>query len=120
MNTTDFNQSAASFNQEEEEEDAEDLPSCEENLFVFQLRSFPTLDRYHMAQRPQIPFVIHNTVENRVVALLRERFEIINPTMYVVRILTIKDILMILFFIFKSVWYLDNPIYKNCIQIIWT
>ena len=45
----------------------------ETGLFVFQLRSFPTLDKYRDCERPVIPFVVHNTVMERTDALLKER-----------------------------------------------
>ncbi|XP_023932289.1 WD repeat-containing protein 93 isoform X1 [Lingula anatina] len=43
------------------------------SLFVFTLRSFPTLDDYLRRQRPDIPYVIHNTVDKRIETLLKER-----------------------------------------------
>ena len=49
------------------------VDNCPHNLFVFQLRSFPTLERYWKRQREELPYVIHSTVEKRVDALLQER-----------------------------------------------
>ena len=42
-------------------------------LFVYQLRSFPSLDSYMNKQRDPVPYMVHSTLEKRVDALLKER-----------------------------------------------
>ena len=45
----------------------------ENGIFVFKLQSFPALEKYCTKQRPEIPLLIHNSVSDRIEALLRER-----------------------------------------------
>ncbi|KAK3097698.1 hypothetical protein FSP39_012246 [Pinctada imbricata] len=62
-----------------EDEDNEVAPGAGEesdgsgSLFVYQLRSFPTLDSYVNKHRDPVPYMVHTTLEKRVDALLKER-----------------------------------------------
>jgi len=42
-------------------------------LYVFQTRSFPTLDKYRKQHHEDVPFIVHSTIENRIEALMKER-----------------------------------------------
>ncbi|XP_060554137.1 WD repeat-containing protein 93-like isoform X3 [Ruditapes philippinarum] len=42
-------------------------------VFVYQLRSFPSLDQYWKIKRSSQPFTVHTTIEERVDSLLAER-----------------------------------------------
>lgn len=69
-------------NQSEEEENpaAEDSPEDDDvitqsrdSLFVFQLRSFPSLDQYREKQKESLPYILHPLAEDRLNALLKNR-----------------------------------------------
>jgi len=65
-----------------EEDETEETEKVEESvvetslgmLFVFQLRSFPTLDEYNERQRKPVPYKVHTTIDQRVDALMTERY----------------------------------------------
>ena len=66
----------------EQKQSSDNVPDENENclspiparaLFVFTLRSFPALDKYRTSKKETVPYMVHNTVEKRVNALLAER-----------------------------------------------
>merc|ERR550532_848540 len=57
----------------DEPENTDTTSSPTSKVFGFTLRSFPTLDRYRLMERPEVPYYVHTTVEKRVDALMRER-----------------------------------------------
>ncbi|KAK2179178.1 hypothetical protein NP493_505g03003 [Ridgeia piscesae] len=44
-----------------------------DEIFVFALRSFPSLDRYRQKTQTEVPLIIHNTLSQRVNALFKDR-----------------------------------------------
>ncbi|XP_071103091.1 WD repeat-containing protein 93-like isoform X2 [Haliotis cracherodii] len=58
---------------DEETEMEETPPVSMSSLFIFQLRSFPSLDPYWKREREAVSYLVHTTLEQRLDALMKER-----------------------------------------------
>ena len=56
---------------------AEEVVEEAEFLFVFQLRSFPSLDKYRQDDTPPMSYTVHTMINERIDALLKERYSFI-------------------------------------------
>ncbi|XP_046350469.2 WD repeat-containing protein 93-like isoform X7 [Haliotis rufescens] len=57
-----------------EETEMEEIPPVSmSSLFIFQLRSFPSLDPYWKREREAVSYLVHTTLEQRLDALMKER-----------------------------------------------
>ncbi|XP_046574489.1 WD repeat-containing protein 93-like [Haliotis rubra] len=59
----------------EEETEIEESPpeASKSSLFMFQLRSFPSLDPYWKREREVVSYLVHTTLEQRLEVLMKER-----------------------------------------------
>ncbi|XP_064607659.1 WD repeat-containing protein 93-like isoform X2 [Liolophura sinensis] len=49
------------------------MPDTDKSVFVFQLRSFPTLDKFWQMENPEVPFVLPSTASTQVQVLMHTR-----------------------------------------------
>ncbi|XP_048736712.1 WD repeat-containing protein 93-like isoform X3 [Ostrea edulis] len=55
------------------EDEGGDQAECAGALFVYQIRSFPSLDSYMSRKRDKVNQTVHAKIENRIEALMKER-----------------------------------------------